>query len=272
MNKSYLSLLLTLTLSLILPSAAFAWGQMGHRIVAEVAYHYLSPEACRDVDDILGTHGLVYWATWPDEIKTDPSIYPMSYDWHFQDIDGNLSPDQLHQLRLQYPTHGGHLWATYDQLLMQLPGYPQTLTINDVEMPYHDALVFLIHLTADGCCPMHMARESDKGGNDIKIDWNDTPTNLHKVWDEKIIQSRGFSYTEYAQMLIDTYGAQADSLSQLSDEAVLSDLYTTTQAIYAYQSEGPHTPYQYVWRWRTTCDRLLFLAGLRLANNIHYIR
>jgi len=266
-----LSLTLTLTLSLIAYNA-YAWGPMGHRIVAEVAYHYLSPEACREVDDILGVHGMVYWATWPDEIKSDGQIYPTSYDWHFQDITGGLTPAQLMQMRNNYPTHGGNLWTSLDQLLMQLPQHSETLTVNSVPMPYHDALVYLIHLTADELCPMHMAREEDKGGNDVKVQWKDDATNLHKTWDEKIIESRGFSYTEYAQMLVDTYGNEVDSIANLSEMDFVQYVYTTTQRIYDYQSEWDGNTHKYMWRWKTTCDRLLFMAGVRLANNIHNIR
>jgi len=262
--------LFTFLILFITPSV-WAWGPMGHRIVAEVAYHYLSPEACADVDEVLGVHGMVYWSTWPDEIKSNAQIYSMSYDWHFQDIPSGLSDDQLSSMRVHYPTHGGQQWATYDQLMTQLPGHPDICTINGVDMPYHDALVFLIHLTADAMCPMHLAHEEDKGGNDVKVQWKNSDTNLHKVWDEKLIESRGFSYTEYAQMLVDTYGSTVDSLTNVKDMDCLKNVYQTTQRIYAYQSTD-YTAYQYIWDWKTTCDRLLFEAGVRLANNIANIR
>jgi len=264
----------TVLLALVVCAApmVWAWGPMGHRIVAEIAYHYLSPEACADVDEVLGTHGMVYWATWPDELKSDKQIYPTSFDWHFQDLPVGLSSTQLQTLRHKYPTHGGHLWTTLDQLLSQLPEHPNTLLINDASLPYHDGVVYLVHLTADELCPMHMAREEDKGGNDIKVTWRDTPTNLHKVWDEKIIESRGYSYTEYAQMLVDTYGGEVDSISNLSEADFIQYVYTTTQAIYDYQSQNEMNVHQYMWRWKQTCDHLLFMAGVRLANNIQSIR
>jgi len=267
----HLSLSLTLSLSL-LATNAFAWGAMGHRIVAEVAYHYLSPEACADIDEVLGTHGMVYWATWPDEIKSDKTIYSTAYDWHFQDLPVGLSSDQLQALRHHYPTHGGHLWTTLDQLLAQLPEHPDTLLVNTVSLPYHDAIVFLVHCTADELCPMHMAREEDKGGNDIKLTWRDTPTNLHKVWDEQIIESRGYSYSEYAQMLVDTYGEEMPAVADMTELEFVNYIYTTTQSIYADQAENGVDHYTYMWRWKQTCDRLLFMAGVRLANNIQSIR
>jgi len=133
--------------------------------------------------------------------------------------------------------------------------------------------VYLVHLTADELCPMHMAREEDKGGNDVKVQWKGSETNLHKVWDEKIIESRGYSYTEYAQMLVDTYGSELDSISNLTETDFINYVYTTTQAIYDYQKANPdENVHRYMWQWKTTCDHLLFMAGVRLANNIHNIR
>jgi len=263
--------LLTLTSSLfLLTSPLFAWGAMGHRIVAEVAYHYLSSQDRQSIDQVLGTHGIVYWATWPDEIKSDKNIYSTAYDWHFQDLPADLSSSQLQVLRHHYPSHGGHLWTTLDQLLTQLPEHPDTLLVNGVSLPYHNALVFLIHCTADELCPMHMAHEEDKGGNDVKVIWKGSETNLHKVWDEKIIESRGYSYSEYAQMLIDTYDQERPAITQMTEQEFVNYIYTTTQSIYLDQAEHGVDHYTYMWRWKITCDRLLFMAGIRLANNIAY--
>ncbi|MBQ4018267.1 MAG: S1/P1 Nuclease, partial [Paludibacteraceae bacterium] len=60
---------------ILLPAELLAWGQEGHRIIAEVAYHYLSSGAQKKIDKILGKHGMVYVANWADEIKSD-TIYP----------------------------------------------------------------------------------------------------------------------------------------------------------------------------------------------------
>ena len=69
---------------------ALSWGQKGHRVIAKIAYDNLNRKAKKAVDKTLGKGGIVYWANWPDEIKSD-TIYPTSYDWHFQDFDGGLS-------------------------------------------------------------------------------------------------------------------------------------------------------------------------------------
>ena len=51
--------------------AVWAWGQKGHRIIAQVAYDNLSCSTRRKIDKVLGAHGAIYLANWPDEIKSD---------------------------------------------------------------------------------------------------------------------------------------------------------------------------------------------------------
>jgi len=261
-----------LFLSLSLATYMWAWGQMGHRVVAEVAYHYLSPEACADVDEVLGTHGMVYWSTWPDELKSSDGLYATSPDWHYQDMPANQTDAQITYFRMHYPSEGGQLWSTYDQLLTLLPEKLDNYDINGEQLTYHDALVFLVHLSGDICCPVHCGRISDKGGNMIKMEWFGDPINLHKLWDEGIILRRGYSYSEYAQMLVDKYGSEVDQMQQMSpeDQAVL--IYKTMKDIYEYMDKVSDNSHRYLWDWQEKCDRLLFIAGVRLANNIANIR
>ena len=44
--------------------------------------------------------------------------------------------------------------------------------------------------------PLHVGLKEDKGGNSFKVKWFGKQTNLHSVWDTKIIEGYGMSYTE----------------------------------------------------------------------------
>lgn len=84
MKKSRKSLLLAVLSVLVLnTSEVLAWGARGHRIVAEVAYKHMTKRAIKNVDKVLGKHGMVYWATWADETRSD-TIYPETDVWHYQ--------------------------------------------------------------------------------------------------------------------------------------------------------------------------------------------
>jgi hypothetical protein len=87
MNMKRFSILLVCLVTVL---NTFAWGPKGHRIVAQVAYDLLSNKARKQVDAVLGTRGMVYLSTWPDEIKSD-TIYPTSFTCHYQDLAGGMT-------------------------------------------------------------------------------------------------------------------------------------------------------------------------------------
>ena len=60
----------------ITPTLCLAWGADGHRVVAEIASHYLTPEAEEAVKFLLGDQTMAEASTWADEIKSD-----RAYDW-----------------------------------------------------------------------------------------------------------------------------------------------------------------------------------------------
>jgi len=50
------------------------------------------------------------------------------------------------------------------------------------------SLEFLVHYVGDIHQPLHVSYASDAGGNAVKVVFYDEQSNLHKVWDELIIQ------------------------------------------------------------------------------------
>lgn len=239
---------------------AMAWGLQGHRVVAQVAYHYMSRKAIKQVDALLGTHGMINWSSWPDEIKSD-TIYPDSYDWHFQDLDEGMSDSAVVAILTDYPTQGGNLIRKADSLLNALQN----------DHANRDALVFVIHLTADKFCPMHIAHVEDIGGNNVQIQWLGKATNLHKVWDEEIIKSRGYSYSEYADFLINRYDGEHKRVEQMTWGELLCMNYRLTSDIYAYHSAWNGNAYRYIYDWKQSMEWQLYVAGVRLAQILNEI-
>ena len=142
------------------------------------------------MDKALGEKGAIYWANWPDEIKSD-TIYPDSYDWHFQDFDGGLSDSIVADALVHYPSEGGNMFRALDSLVAVLKaGKGDAHTLR-----------FVIHLSGDRYCPMHTAHLDDKGGNLVKMKWFREETRLHIVWDTHLIESQGYSYSEFAEKL-----------------------------------------------------------------------
>lgn len=232
---------------------AFGWGQEGHRIIAKIAYDHLTCKARKNVDKVLGKHGMIYWANWPDEIKSD-TIYKQSIKdgWHYQDFNGGMSDSLVADALVHYPAEGGNLFRALDSLM-------------GIKDKNEHTMRFIVHLSGDRYCPMHMAHMDDKGGNAVKMKWFSNHTNLHSVWDTKLIESQGYSYTEYAQMIEDMYGWQRKAIEDATDEQLLLRTYHLTEDIYAYQETWDGNTYHYIYRWHSACEEQLYIAGIRLA-------
>ena len=119
--KRTISILLLSVLTVVYAVPAFGWGQEGHRIVAQIAYDNLTRKARKQVDKLLGDHGLIYRANWGDEIKSD-NIYPQSISdgWHFQDFDPGMSDSLVADALTHYPKEGGNLYRALDSLELEM--------------------------------------------------------------------------------------------------------------------------------------------------------
>lgn len=239
---------------------AFGWGQEGHRVIAKIAYDNLTPKARKSVDKILGKRGMIYWANWADEIKSD-NIYPQSIKdgWHYQNLESGLSDSAIVAMVMDCPKEGGRLFFVHDSLVYNMAAE----RVYDSNRDH--TLRFIVHLSGDLYCPVHMGRKEDRGGNLVPMTWFGKKTNLHEVWDDKLIESQGYSYSEYAQIIEDTYGPLKREIEQRSEAQLLLDNYHFTESIYAYQQVWDGNTYHYIYTWHELMEKQLYIAGIRLA-------
>lgn len=250
--------IIIILLAMLCITTAFAWGPKGHRIVAQIAYDNLDSKARKHVDNVLGKHGMVYLSTWPDEIKSD-TIYPTSFTCHYQDLPGGMTDAEVVATLTDYPQEGGDLFMALDSLETVLTRQPDC----------HDALVFYVHMMADRFCPMHLAHLDDKGGNAVRMKWFGQNTNLHSVWDSKLIENKGFSYTEYANYLYDVYGKQRKEILRMTEEETLLYTYHLTDSVYQYHPTWSGNAYHYAYRWAEAAEYQMYMAGVRLAKHLN---
>lgn len=244
----------------IFTPAMLAWGPKGHRIVAQVAYDNLNKKTRKHVDAVLGTRGMVYLSTWADEIKSD-TIYPESHDWHYQDLDGGLTDEQVVATLTNYPAEGGNMFRALDSLAAVMKN----------DKFNHDALAFYVHLYADRFCPMHVAHLDDKGGNAVKAKWFGQKTNMHSIWDSKLIESKGFGYMEYVAYLHDVYGKQKKEVMNMTAEQTLLTTYHVTSSIYEYHTTWNNNSYNYVYDWTDEVEWQMYMGGVKLAQSLNEI-
>jgi len=259
--KKFFSLLIIALFAL----NAAAWDAKGHRIVTTIAYQNLTKKARKQVDKVLGVKGIIYYASWADEIKSD-TIYPQSHGWHFQNLNPGMSDAALDSLFFDKTKEGQHLFYAKDSLTRVLMEHP-----DDV-----DALKFIVHLAGDEFQPMHMGHSEDLGGNRVRLTWFGQKTNMHSLWDRWLLDYTQWSCSEYVTLLTDKYSSEKKSISNLSELECLHMTYAFCNRLYAYRASlGEELPRSYEYKYYYTCHDILeyqlYAAGIQLAKLLNEI-
>ena len=250
--------LITLLFFLATILASFGWGQIGHRTIGQLAEWHLNRQAMKHVNRILGPTSLAMVSTWMDEIRSD-SVYDYTSTWHWVTVPTGQTYDPA----IQEPT--GNAYDTVQRLIAGLKS--DTLSARQ-EREY---LMMLVHLVGDLHQPLHVGTGTDRGGNDVRVLWMGDSSNLHRVWDSDMINSKQLSYTELATYLNRRADAtlvkqqQTAPLTQWLDEAM-----QLRETVYDVPKDG-RLGYQYTYRNFPVVEQQLLLAGVRLAGVLNEI-
>lgn len=188
----YIRIIALLCLFFYLPARSMAWGQLGHRIVGEIAGSYLTSKAKKEIKKILGYESMAMASNWADFIKSNPS-YQYLGNWHYINFKPGLTqPDMQALLANDTSTNA------YTKLNFLVRELKNRNLSQENKIMY---LKLLIHIAGDIHQPLHAGRPDDQGGNKIRVLWFNQSVNLHQVWDEKLISAQELSYTEYANAI-----------------------------------------------------------------------
>ena len=236
-----------------------AYDAVGHRIIAEIAYRNLTDKARNQVDKVLGKHGIVYEASWADDVRSD-NKYAYSYQWHYQDLDDNMTSTDIKKLLGNPKAEGEHLFFALDTLTSRLKKDK-----NDAE-----ALKFIVHFVGDLHQPLHLGRKDDKGGNKVDFNWFGRKTNLHSVWDGSLIENQKMSYLEFSQYLLDKFESRKAEFKKQNILQSVEAVYVVRNMIYAYDSTD-NSNYHYIYFFADKRDEMLYRGGIQLANVLNSI-
>ena len=235
----------------------------GHRIVGQVAANHLTPAARKAVKKILGNESLAMASNWPDFIKSD-NRYNYLSPWHYINLPDKLQQDAFNH-QLQKDT-GTDAYTKLNFIISQL---------KDKNLP-HDKQVFylrlLVHIVGDVHQPMHVSREEDQGGNKIFVKWFNTPTNLHHVWDEDIVEYQKLSYTEYTNAIDHATAQQLNTWQHQPINTWFFESYNIAQNLYGeIKEDGQKLSYRYNFDHIDTVNQQLLKGGIRLAGLLNTI-
>ncbi len=209
-----LVILLGLSLSLV-SSFSYSFGATGHRVIAHIADDHLSERARKAVNEILGGESLTIASTWADEMRSSSFKaefwgYDYAANWHFVNINENLTYAESEK-----SAQGDAYLAlrTFESILKNeafgensikdgLLYYFGTLDGEDNQLQLRQfALRFLIHIVADLHQPLHVGKEADQGGNNISVNWFGRSSNLHTVWDSRLVEFLANDYLEISNKI-----------------------------------------------------------------------
>jgi S1/P1 Nuclease len=245
------------------PIFSQAWGTEGHRVCGQIAESYLTPKARAAVQAILGDESIALASNWADFIKSDTSYRYLS-SWHYIDFDKPYTYPEMQN----FLTHDTNVDA-YTKLQFMIG------ELKKKDLSPANKLLYLrmvIHIVEDVHQPLHTGHTSDKGGNDVKVTWQNNPTNLHSVWDSQIIDFQQLSYTEYAAAINHTTAAQREELQKAPISQWLYESNQLAEKIYAdVPSNGNLRNYDYNFKYVGITNQQLLKAGVRLAGILNQI-
>lgn len=249
--------LLCLIIASFLSVSVWAWGLTGHRVVGQIADSYLTPKAKAAIHKILGNESVAISSNWADFIKSDSTMTYLS-PWHYINAPVGLSyADFANYLKNDTATDA---FTRINFLIKEL----KNKKLDAVKKKMY--LRLLIHIVGDVHQPMHVGRAEDQGGNKIKVQWFNESTNLHSVWDDKIIEMQKLSYTEYAANINHSTLMERRKLQQQPIEKWLYESYHLADTVYSGITQPDQKlGYRYNFDNIVTVNQQLLKGGIRLA-------
>lgn len=208
-------LALALAICALWTTPAYAWDELGHRVVARIAWDNMTPAArtravqiLRAAPPLTGLAALmppagvgteeermrdwfIMAAVWPDIIRGRgmPNWVYAHSDWHYVNFFWQVGPDGRPVDRTDIP-RAGQLIDQAQRIAGELgnPSVPDSAKAID--------LAWALHLVGDGHQPLHnnariTAQDTagDRGGNEFRLGGIYPYNNLHGYWDALVGQS-----------------------------------------------------------------------------------
>ena len=247
MKKTTLTLFALLILK---TSATFAWGRVGHIMVAEIAMGYLNKGVKDSVQKYLGKMTFGEAGTWMDDVRSNKKFNYMK-TWHYADVGRDSDYTE---------TGEENAVNTIEKAMSELRNKGK-LTPEQINMD----LKLLFHLIGDLHQPLHCGYRDDKGGNNVDVEFNFVTTNLHSTWDTKIIEYKledvQKGVTEFCKKL-----TPADKTKYQKIDVVAWFRDSRAYLPLAYDMNKGVIQEEYMKKALPVIEKQLVVAGLRLAS------
>ncbi|ASQ45966.1 S1/P1 nuclease [Legionella clemsonensis] len=176
-------ILLMLIATFAIIGDSYSWNSLGHRLVAQIAYHHLNSHTKQvlnhynhALDKVYRPQNLINAAVWLDSLRYQNDLW--------------LGP--RHYINIPFSLDGTELTEPAEinavTAIMAAKQLMQDSSVNDFEKGF--TLRILLHVIGDIHQPLHAASQfsiehpkGDQGGNLFPLNNNSIATNLHAYWD-----------------------------------------------------------------------------------------
>lgn len=245
----------------------YAWGEAGHRIVAMIAERNISPDTQLRIKQILGDVDLASVANYADDVRDD-NLW--TYNFHFVDIpiDDDVTDDVYKPSRDCKPSPKG------DCVLAAIRRFRNhVLSASSTPGDRAFALKFIIHLVGDMHQPLHCAEKNhDFGGGGVSVRWFGNSTNLHKVWDTRIIVRSQLTDDQFVAAL--TNGSTSQEMNEMRNGNILRWALEAHRLAGEFAYDLPDNKKlgeDYYQTNRPIVNRQLLRGGMRLARVLDWL-
>jgi hypothetical protein len=240
----------------------WAWGRLGHRVIARLAEKQLNPKAKAAIVALLAPgESLADASLWADEHRRE---LPKTAPWHYVDVP--LDEPRYHSIFAGDVAEKGYV---VDKI------HDFKVVVNDAGQSVEDrriALRFLVHFVEDLHMPMHVGDNNDKGGNRTQVRFFDRGTNMHSLWDsgmiEYICNTEDYWLKDLAAL--DTPEARAAAMNGMIEDWATESLLAARQAYQVPETgkrlkSGQKLADAYLDANLPVARRRLYQASVRLA-------
>jgi hypothetical protein len=249
MNKLFNFCLLGASIMLI------SWGFKGHRAVATIAQKHLTSNTAYIVSAYLRGEGMGDVATWADENRNRKTA-----PWHFLNLPLGLTHEQFVKTVSERDNN------VYSAILKTEASLKDNSLTPDQK---NEALKYLIHLVGDAHQPMHISRKEDKGGNTIQVRFDHKGTNLHSLWDSRLIDHEGLREADIAKTYDVATPAQIKRWQADSPMEWIWESYQISSELYGQVKAGQNIDEAYYQKYIPVVRKRIDQAGIRLAGELN---
>lgn len=162
---------------------ATAWGPDGHRIIGEIASHYLTPRTEREIERLLEPgrfDDLAEVGNWADAYARLYDAYDWATTLHYVNVDPAAT-----SFEAERDCPGG------DCVVGAVERFARRLAEPGVPLwERREAFRFLVHFVEDVHQPLHVVHPDGRGGGRTEVTFRGEEMDLHELWDSGLLERR----------------------------------------------------------------------------------